>query len=212
MKTKLTAILIFFILSKMLNAQITLSIIPKAGISLSNINASSNGITESYKNIVGFTGGVAFGMSFNEHISLQPEILYVHKGARLKYSDIYESIDIKFNVNYLEVPILFKYSYGPIYFNVGPYAGVKISQNLKVKEISPNTTITEGSSNLKSLDYGLLFGGGCAFEVGTGKIIIDARYGLGVANINTNDDTTQSITTKNRSLQFTVGYSFQLGK
>ena len=212
MKSLLSITFVFFAI--IIKAQTTFTLIPKTGISISNLSTSSSGFNVSYSSNTGFTGGLGLGINFNEHLSLQPEILYTQKGARLKYSFYPADVDLKIFLNYLEIPVLFKYSYGPVYFNLGPCIDFKVGTGLQNKS-SKNVNVTWNDSNLNSTDFGFAFGGGFAFPVGIGKIMIDGRYVLGLSNIVSNSDSeasNASVSTKNKSIQFTFGYAIPLGK
>lgn len=103
-----------------------IEIIPKAGINIST--QSIKGGNEKAK--VGFQGGG--GVNFLTSVSgfsIQPELNFVSKGTSLKVSSRKE----KLNLNYLELPILAKYSFGSAYLNAGPSLGLPLGQGSKKK-------------------------------------------------------------------------------
>jgi hypothetical protein len=109
-------------------ARAQVSIIPKTGITLARQqfeeHPNSMYTSKHNKNITGFTAGVAFQVPVgkSKEFFFQPELLFVQKGSRLKYSGEYRSITIedhlidergltahmdnKTFINYLEMPLL----------------------------------------------------------------------------------------------------------
>jgi hypothetical protein len=172
------------------NAQ-ELQIIPKIGVNLSNqaIN-STNG--EKFK--VGYQGGVGLNIStLMKNFSFQPEINFVNKGTTIEVGSHKE----KYNFNYLEVPVLAKYSFGMFYVNAGPSVGYLVGKDKKLEA-------TYG--DLKKINLEVQMGGGVAIPAGPGKVIVDARYGLGLNNISDVSGTN----VKNRSILLSVGYAINL--
>lgn len=181
----ITAFMLFFVGIKAQNVEI----IPKAGI-----NIATQSMKGDKKAKVGFQGGV--GINFLTGLSgfsVQPELNFISKGASFKTTSGRE----KLNLNYLELPVLAKYSFGPVYLNAGPSLGLRLGQGDKEKA-------TYGA--MKKLDFGLQMGGGVAIAAGLGKIILDARYVLGLTNISD----VKGVNIKNRGVQVSVGYAIPL--
>jgi hypothetical protein len=59
------------------------------------------------------------------------------------------------------------------------------------------------------VDFGLVFGAGVAFPLGSVQLIIDGRYDLGLSDINDYEGDTESI--KNKAWQFMAGVGFPIG-
>ena len=75
--------------------------------------------TDAEQSKTGFTAGV--GVNFKvkgSALSIQPELNYVGAGTKIKDNKN------KYNLNYLELPVLVKYSFGPVYINAGPSIGM----------------------------------------------------------------------------------------
>lgn len=167
-----------------------IEIIPKAGINIAT--QSVKGGDEKAK--IGFQGGV--GVNFLTGLSgfsIQPELNFINKGTSLKTSSKRE----KLNLNYLELPVLAKYSFGPVYLNAGPSLGLRLGQGSKEKA---------GYGAMKKLDFGVQMGGGLAIPVGLGKVILDARYVLGLTNISD----VKGANIKNRGVVISAGYAIPL--
>ena len=181
-----------FLLGSMTTQAQTVELIPKAGI---NISSQSISGMSGEKSKVGFQGGI--GVNFltkAKGFSIQPELNFISKGAALKNVSGNKE---NFNLNYLELPVLAKYSFGIGYINAGPSLGLRLGENDNVKNVLGGT---------KSLDFGLQMGAGLAIPAGSGKIIVDGRYNLGLSNIADNSKI------KNRGVSFSLGYAIPLGK
>ena len=172
---------------------------------------------------VGFAAGGYLTIGLGPHAALQPELLYVQKGA--KYSlDYYEDdigdrvdADITFKLDYVEVPILFKYLFAtegstrPSLF-LGPVMGIKASSNLKVEVSVPGYGSGEDEvelEDIKSLDFGAVVGAGLDVAAGEGSVVFDVRYTLGLSEFPDTDEVDVTSTSlKNSGFMVTVGYGF----
>jgi hypothetical protein len=144
--------------------------------------AKFGGDAGSPKNRMGFGFGGFIGFRVGENMMIQPELLYLMKGA--KYEAGNEKLTFK--VDYLEIPVLIKFciptkgQISPSLF-VGPSVGIKLSNKIRYEEggVSEEAKVDFA----KGTDFGLVLGGGLDFAMGTGKICFDARYTLGLTNI-----------------------------
>lgn len=165
-------------------------IIPKIGVNFSKQNI---GNLSGEKMRTRIQGGV--GVKFNTNIqnfSIQPELNYIGKGTRLKNGNIKTDLDL----NYLELPVLAKYSFGPVFVNAGPSIGLLMDKESKV--------IKNYGEKLKKLDFGVQMGAGVAVPLGIGKVIVDARYNLGLSDLG------KQTSIKNRGIIASVGYAIPL--
>jgi len=166
-------------------------LIPKAGINISN--QAIKGINGE-KSKVGFQGGV--GLNIHTGLggfSVQPEVNYVSKGTKFKNSFGEQN----YNFNYIEIPVLAKYSFGPVYVNAGPSIAFQMGKDNKVRAAYGKT---------KSIDFGIQMGAGVAIPAGPGKLIIDGRYNLGFSDIVDGNN----LTVKNRGIAVSLGYAIPL--
>jgi len=193
-------------------AQAQISIMPKAGVSLASTASKTDGESEDIKMKTGFTFGVAAPISISEQFSVQPELLYVQKGGKLKSDGVTASATF----NYLEIPVMARAHFGGFYLGAGPYLGIALSGKGKIDdgstsvEFDVNIGTDPEEDGLKPTDFGLCFGLGYGLEIGSGKLVFDARYGLGLSNIRTGGDSNNF--DKNRNIALTVGYAIPLGK
>lgn len=168
-----------------------IELIPKAGINIAN---------QSIKNVNGEKSKTSFqaGLGVNiqtgvKNFSVQPEVNFISKGTKFKNSFGNHT----YNFNYIEIPVLAKYSFGPVYVNAGPSIGFLMGKNDRIKAAYGKT---------KSVDFGLQMGAGVALPAGPGKIIVDGRYNLGLSNIS--DE--KGLDVKNRGFAISLGYAIPL--
>lgn len=145
----------------------------------------------------GLTAGVFVDYRFNDWIGMSADLLFSREGAMLKSGgDKYIA-----KTNYLNLPILAKfYVLDQLAFNIGIQPGVLLSGKDKVKESGEETAFTT-TNNYKSFDF--------AFPVGVSyeffnKLILDARYNIGVANISAGEGGK----VHNNVFALTLGYRF----
>jgi hypothetical protein len=168
--------------------------------------------------------GGFFGISVNEHLSIQLEPMYLQKGGLYTRPP---GADMRLQSNQLELPLLLKAGIGE---KVRPYilGGVFVSFVLKSSievEMAGRTWVGDPTEFLKKTEYGAVFGAGISFPVWKGSTFIEGRYALGLTNVNkggsmnlTNGslvlsgpqtDPRDEITTK--GWQIMVGYQLPLG-
>ncbi|KIO76656.1 hypothetical protein TH53_13930 [Pedobacter lusitanus] len=161
-------------------------LIPKVGLNFSK-QAISN--IEGEQSKTGFTAGL--GVNFkvkNSAFSVQPELNYVSAGTKIKNDKT------KYNLNYLELPVLAKYSFGPVYINAGPAIGLAVGDVKKIESLY--------GAKVQKFNFGIQMGGGVAIPVGKGSVLVDARYSLGLTDVNKGP-----ATAKNRGFMATIGYA-----
>lgn len=165
----------------------------KGGLNFANLSGD-NVNTDSR---TGINFGAFLTYSVKETFGVTGEINYAQKGARDANSNL--------NLNYLEVPVHFSYFFGKGNFRpklmVGPYMGFLMNSEI---EIRGNRTNVKDFYN--ETDFGLSLGGGLHYGLGDAKwLYLDARYGLGLADISK-----ASGNVYNRVFSINVGISFGL--
>lgn len=90
---------------------------------------SLGGTDASIRSSTGFAGGVYVTVPVAKSVRIEPELLYVNKGAGL------EGTEITYNLNYVEIPVLLRYEFtadgGPFAY-AGPYVGFNVKCNTVV--------------------------------------------------------------------------------
>ncbi len=158
-------------------------------------------------------GGGFAALNLSPLFALQLEALYAPKGAQDNSTDI----NGKLKVGYIEVPLFAKLllpaqrsQVKPTVF-AGPYIGFKASCNIEgtSSNITASMSCTDAGLPIKSTDFGLSFGGGVGFPLGTRVSgLLEARYDLGLSKI---FDSTPQADIKNRSLMVFAGVSVPVG-
>lgn len=147
------------------------------------------------KQLLGGVGGVFIGRDVNKNFGLQLEGLFSMRGSK------FEEDDAKIKLNYIDVPVLARFgsetTNGTRFF---AFTGPQASINLK-SEVEFMGMTEDIDEDVENFDFGWVIGAGVEF----GKISFDARYTLGLMNIDaTNDDTV-----KNRTFAVMIGYRFK---
>ncbi len=179
----------------------------KAGLQLANLSGSGADslfdISVTKKMKIGFGGGAFLTYGFSPMFAIQPEILYVMKGAKFEAGG--ETAKVK--ADYLQVPVLLKLSpqtQGKIkpYFFAGPFVGILMSAKVS------DGTSEDIKDNLKSTEFGASFGAGVAFPMTKGAITLDGRYDLGLSKTAKSDKVVDD-NIKTGTISFFVGYNFK---
>lgn len=127
----------------------------------------------------GFNLGV-FTQVGNGSFVLQPELNYTTKGTKTTYGGDFFDGEADFNLNYLEVPILFTFKLGDdADIHIGPYAGYLVGSNFKSDDNFFSTDVELDRDNFKSFDFGLSGGMALNFDA----ISVGARYNYGLTKI-----------------------------
>jgi hypothetical protein len=187
----------------------------KLGFGIANINTDYNELDEFLDSRVGFSGGGFLTYAFSRQLAVQPEILYVSKGAA---KDLF-FVNAHLNLDYLEIPVLLKFDCmpdGKVHPNLyaGPALGLLMASKFHI--ISETYDIKD---YMKSMDFSLVFGGGLDYK----RVTFDVRYTLGLTGIvDAADKINEAIgaepgdsyylegdpTVKNTDLSFMVGVKF----
>jgi hypothetical protein len=178
-----------------------------AGAAFAKVGGSD--VTGDVKTRVGIAAGGFVTIGISKNFAIEPEALYVQKGA--KRTETGETFKIK--ISYVEVPVLLKLRFpgnsgGVVvpHIYAGPYLGFKAGCN--ITGTSGSVTLSAKCEDqafdfkVKSTDFGATFGGG----VDVGRAIIDVRYDLGFSKI---PDSSTDNNVKNRVFYLLVGWTFR---
>jgi hypothetical protein len=169
------------------------------GASLANIGGDVEGTDMK----VGFAGGAFFAIDLHPYFMLQFTGQYVQKGAKETFADVTE----KSKVDYLEllVPLTLTIPIEDSPIEPRLFAGPAVGYLMSCKIAD-----VDCKDFTKSVDYGVFFGAGVDYMVGSGAIMLDAWYNLGLANINDDVDSDE-FKVKNKTIQIMAGYRFFFG-
>ncbi|MGB4704314.1 MAG: porin family protein [Candidatus Saccharicenans sp.] len=184
----------------------------KGGLSLANIKSDPPTFEGfEWKTKQGIAGGASLEIGLIKGFSLQPEILYVQKGAKITANIEGIDITLKANIDYIEIPLLLKYNLISGGLTIpSVYAGPFIGFNRKAEFVISAPGYPEEREDIKdeikSTEYGLVFGVGLTQKLGLFRVTLDARYDLGLSNIYEGEDGPNYI--KTRTWLFMAGISF----
>lgn len=194
-----------------------LSIGGRIGASIYTLKSSA--ITEG--SIFGYKTGITVAgvanYAFSDLFSIQPELAFVQKGAEFDFLGVNLGGE---TVNYIELPILAKVSFGPenfkFFINAGPSFGFAIGASFEDDEGNSESAKFDDTDGRKRFELGLAFGSGIGFMAGPGMLTIEGRYGLGLSPYAEDKDTDLltgaevTNTIKNIGYMFSVGYLIPL--
>jgi hypothetical protein len=191
MKNIFLSIMLILGMSSLSHAQF--SIIPKAGMTISNANLQQT-IYNNRSSFSGFTGGLGFNYapSGESILSFQPELLFTQKGFRASYGILEENLNVRgrFAYNYLELPLLVKFTFGTqklrLYALGGPSIGYLTGGNLRARasafgvlgyNFSERLSFTENpvtpwEVNANRFEFGFHVGGGIGYMIGNSNTMI----------------------------------------
>lgn len=213
---------IFLMSIKASNAQVGIGV--KGGLNLSKLSMkedADSGVKNDFS--MGGAYGLIFNFKVNDVFSLQPELLYSTQGSAMSASLLGLEFKLKQILNYIQVPVLGKLSFGSenvrFFINAGPYVGYMLSAKVKAEALGQENeekvdfSDPDVKESANRLDVGVAAGLGIAFKVGPGDIFVEGRYNLGLMDINKGDQTkvTGYEAQKNRVINFSAGYIFFFG-
>jgi len=185
-----------------------------AGIDFATVSTNT---TDDFSSKTGFSAGGSFGVDLAKMFRLQLNAQYVQKGTSFSELDI----DFDINLTYIELllpltlvipiedsPITPRLYAGP---SVAFEMTCKVGASFDGQSVSADCVDEDLETNIqtKSTDFGVFFGGGVDFAVGSGEITFDVLYNLGLTNMNDIPDDPAEF--KNRNLQILLGYAFLFG-
>ena len=163
----------------------------KGGLNIYNVHNDND---TKYDPRVGFNFGLLGHIHLNTHFAIQPEIVFSAQGA--KYT--VENGTIKLNLDYINVPVLLQYMFdNGLRLQAGPQVGFLISAKSKF-----NSSTADVKDVFKPIDFSASIGISYVFPpTGFG---LDARYNLGLSNINKSG----TVNSTNRGFQLGAFFIF----
>lgn len=163
----------------------------KAGANFYNVNTegSDNADTKT-----GLHAGLLGHIHLAPQLALQPEIYYSSQGSKSNVANI----NRKLNLDYINVPVLLQYMFDNGFrLQAGPQVGFLVNAKSEVNGVKTNV-----KESLKTVDFGV--GAGIGYVHPPSGFGVDARYNLGLSNINENS----AVKSTNRGFQVGVFYLF----
>lgn len=197
-----------------------------ANLSDTKIGGFADGLLPSQDIYTGFTAGVIGEIPIKNGFAFRPEINFTQKGFITDIS-AYE-VDVfgvktslgakaKTRYNYLDVPLLFKYSIGTniakAYFIAGPTVGYAMNghirpvANIIIQVNLPKIDLPLDSDIYQRWELAATIGAGGEVKAGFGKIFADVRYNVGITDMLKN--TIIDIRSQNQGFAITGGYAYE---
>lgn len=150
----------------------------KGGVNFANL---SSGNTEKNKELTGINFGFFAKLPISKSIAIQPEIYFTSKGSEQTYQNSLSEGTAKFELNYIEVPVLLVFDLTHNFnFQFGPYASYLVSSKVKnVSDINFNFEDNIDSGDFNKFDTGVIVG----FGFDTKSIGLGIRYNLGLITV-----------------------------
>ncbi len=210
----------------MLNVHAQISVGAKIGANFADtrVDGLLGNLAPEQTTFTGFTAGVMAEIPMINALSFRPELNYIQKGFTVSQSFDVDLIGIDMEVgakartriNYVEMPLLLKYSIGSDVAKVYAIAGPSIAYAANA-ELTPVATFIV-DFNLPSIPINLdnniynrweisgVLGAGGEVKAGNGKVFADARYNLGFTNMLNNPIVDLRI--KNQGFNVSAGYAY----
>jgi hypothetical protein len=160
----------------------------KGGLNLSQFFVDQPNVQDENMKL-GYHFGLFAKMPVSNLISVQPELLYTNLGSRISYggSDLENILgidpgEVRFNLNYIQLPVALGVNLGPVNVHAGPYLAYLVSANvtdLNFSELNSTEVTQLNADNFNRLDYGVMAGIG--FDVG--NVTLGARYNYGLREV-----------------------------
>jgi hypothetical protein len=189
-------------------AQPTLVAGLKGGVNSSTIDDDQDA---NLKQLLGGVGGVFVGADITRNFGIVAEGLYSQRGAKglapgEEIGDFTTDLNIHLHINYIDVPVLARVgttanANGMRFFAfTGPQASFLLSAEAQA-EFEGEEASVDVKEYVESLDFGWTLGLGLEAK----RILVDARYTMGLRNMNA---TGESVL-KNRTFTVMAGYRFK---
>jgi len=216
LKTSLTLMILAFLVLP-LGAQ-PLDFGLKGGVNFAS-QTNPQVVPADYRMRMDFVAGVYVAFRLSDRLALQPEVLLSREGVNTSDSYYVEMVENQWKVDYLKVPLLLRYhlvqkanmSWSIL---LGPYLSYRIKAS-RTQSGFGFTEVDETTERVWPGDYGLILGGVVETPMAGGRLTLDIRFNLGLANtiykggynewVTPPDDPSAS---RNRVLSVMLGYGF----
>ena len=172
----------------------------KGGLNFSNLYTDK---VDDNNVLTGFNAGLYAKFPIAKGIVIQPEISYTTKGAELVYNNAFVKGTAKFNVNYIEVPVLLVMNITDNFnVHVGPYAAYMVSGKTSNDSNLMSTQRDLDTDDFNKFDAGLAGGLGIDLDA----VNFGVRYNYGLTKIEKDSNASYiSSDAKNSVLSVYVG-------
>lgn len=170
----------------------------KGGLNFSNLYTDT---VDDNNVLTGFNAGLYAKFSITNSIAIQPEISYTTKGAELVYNNTFAEGTAKFNINYIEVPVLLVMNLTDNFnIHVGPYAAYMVSGKTTNDSNFGSSQSELDTNDFNKFDAGIAGGLGIDLDA----VNFGVRYNYGLTKIG-KDNSFLSSDAKNSVLSAYIG-------
>ena len=149
----------------------------KGGLNFSNLYTDK---VDDNNVLTGFNAGLYAKFPIAKGIAIQPEISYTTKGAELVYNNAFAKGTAKFNVNYIEVPVLLVMNITDNFnVHVGPYAAYMVSGKTETDSNIFSSQNQLDTNDFNKFDAGIAGGLGVDLDA----LNFGVRYNYGLTNV-----------------------------
>ncbi len=149
--------------------------------------AGGSDVPSSVKSYTGYAAGVYADISIPLLFTIEPQVLYTRKG--FSDQELFDfgsgpvTVNATFHYDYIEVPVLIKYTLpvpvvNPALF-AGPSVGFLMSAKLNVDASGVGSAESDMKSLTPSTDFGLVFGASANILI----VNVSARYTMGLTSL-----------------------------
>lgn len=170
------SLVVTLVLTNPVAAQIGFGI--KGGLNVANLTGTDS---EGFVRKTGLVAGGFVKLNIAPNLAIQPEVLFTQKGSK---GDIGFGATATFEMNYIEVPVLLRYSF-PTPGDMDPFlfAGLAMAfiQTAEFTVEAGGQSASLDIANEKSNDLGLVLGGGIELATGGINLLVEVRVTSGLS-------------------------------
>ena len=161
----------------------------------------------------GYQVGLLMEYNFSPRFAFAPEVVFAAQGGKTKafavdikdYHFDVTSADIKYNANYINVPVMFKFYAAPEFsIDFGPQVGFNVYNKISSKWSDGKESL-DIKDFTKPVDFGL--GLGATYSL-SDNAFVQARYTMGLTKVFKDDDVVDENNAKNSNVQIAFGMKF----
>jgi len=206
------------------NAQVSVGV--KIGANIADVRSSGviNDLLPNTNSYTGFTVGAIAEIPISNSFSFRPELNYTQKGFSTGLATGFSVIGINLpigvrantRINYVETPLLIKYSIGnenaKFYAIAGPTISYAANAHLRpiaslIIDINlPRVNIDLSNDLYNRIEVSATLGASGEIKAGHGKLFADVRYNYGLTNMLSNP--LINLTLQNTGVALTAGYAY----
>ncbi len=207
-----------------INAQISIGGKIGANFADTDVNGVLGTFAPEQKVYTGFTAGIMAEIPILNGFSFRPELNFIQKGFQIKETfdvsvlgiDLPIGGSARTRLNYIEIPLLMKYSVGTdqakFYAIAGPSIAYAANAELRPRATFildfnlPHIPINLDNDIYNRWEVSGVLGLGGEVKAGHGKIFMDGRYNLGFTSML--DNPVINLDIKNQGFNISAGYAY----